>query len=46
MKIQVELSRKVYQTGISLTKKQMQPIEKRLERHPLLPNWDILICPA
>ena len=42
----VELSRKVYQTGISLTKKQMQPIENRLERHPLLPNWDILIRPA
>jgi hypothetical protein len=42
----VELSRKVYQTGISLSKEAMQEVEARLERHPLLPKWDILIRPA
>jgi Rhodopirellula transposase DDE domain len=42
----VELSRKVYQKGIALSKKAMQAIESRLERHPELPKWDILICPA
>jgi len=42
----VELSRKVYQKGVSLRKKAMQAIESRLERHPELPKWDILIRPA
>jgi hypothetical protein len=42
----VELSRKVYQKGIALSKKAMQAIESRLERHPALPQWDILIRPA
>lgn len=42
----VELSRKVYQKGVSLSKKAMQTIESRLERHPELPKWDILIRPA
>jgi hypothetical protein len=42
----VKLSRTVYQKGISLTKKAMQAVEARLERHPLLPKWDILIRPA
>jgi hypothetical protein len=42
----VELSRKVYQKGIALRKKAMQAIESRLERHPALPKWDILIRPA
>ena len=42
----VELSRKVYQKGITLGKKAMQAIESRLERHPELPKWDILIRPA
>jgi len=42
----VELSRKVYQKGISLSKEAMQEVEARLERHPLLPKWDILIRPA
>lgn len=41
----VELSRKVYQKGISLSKEAMQDIEARLERNPLLPKWDILIQP-
>ena len=42
----VKLSRRVYQKGISLSKKAMRGIEARLERNPLLPKWDILIRPA
>jgi DDE family transposase len=42
----VELSHKGYQKGIALSKKAMQTIESRLERHPVLPKWDILIRPA
>ena len=42
----VKLSRKVYQKGIALGKKAMQAVESRLERHPELPKWDILIRPA
>ena len=42
----VKLSQKVYQKGISLTKKAMKDIEKRLQRNPLLPKWDILINPT
>ena len=42
----VKLSKKVYQKGISLTKKEMKEIEKRLERNPHLPKWDILIRPS
>ena len=39
----VQLSKKVYQKGISLTKKTMREIEKRLKRNPKLPKWDIYI---
>jgi hypothetical protein len=28
-----------------LSKKAMRTIEKRLERNPLLPKWDIMIKP-
>jgi transposase len=42
----VELSRQVYHKGISLGKRAMRAVEKRLERHPQLPKWDILIRPA
>ena len=42
----VELSKKVYKKGISLTKKAMRKIEERLERNPLLPKWDIMIRPS
>jgi Rhodopirellula transposase DDE domain len=42
----VELSRQVYQKGISLGKRAMRAVEKRLERHPELPKWDILIRPT
>ena len=42
----VELSRKVYHKGIALGKRAMRAVAKRLERHPELPKWDILIRPA
>ncbi len=42
----VKLNLKTYQTGISLTKTAMRSIERRLERNPLLPKWDILIRPT
>ena len=42
----VNLSRTVYQKGVSLSKKAMRAVEARLERNPLLPKWDILIRPA
>lgn len=42
----VNLSQKVYKKGISLTQKEMKEIEKRLERNPHLPQWDILIRPS
>jgi hypothetical protein len=42
----VELSHTVYQKGISLGKAAMQAVEKRLERHPALPKYDIFINPT
>jgi hypothetical protein len=42
----VNLSKTVYQKGISLSKVAMKAIEARLERNPILPKWDILIRPA
>ena len=42
----VELSRKVYAKGVSLSKVAMRAVEARLERNPLLPKWDILIRPV
>jgi hypothetical protein len=42
----VALSRKVYQKGITLSKRAMRAVENRLTRHPELPNWDILIQPV
>jgi len=42
----VNLCKKIYQKGISLSHKAMREIEARLERNPLLPKWDILIRPA
>lgn len=41
----VELTRKVYEKGVSLSKKAMQAVEARLQRNPSLPDWDILIQP-
>jgi hypothetical protein len=42
----VELSRKVYQKGVALSKRAMHVVEARLVRHAELPKWDILILPA
>jgi len=42
----VELSRKVYRKGVTLSKEAMREVEARLERNPALPKWDILIRPA
>ena len=42
----VNLSKTVYQKGISLPKAAMQEIEARLERNSILPKWDILIRPS
>ena len=42
----VTLSETLYEKGISLSKKEMKLIEPRLERHPNLPKWDILIRPV
>src|SRR6516164_7746054 len=42
----VELSRKVYEKGISLSKAAMQAVEARLKRNPQLPKYDILVNPA
>jgi transposase len=38
--------RKRDQKGVTLSKKAMRAVEARLERHPELPHWDILIRPA
>jgi DDE family transposase len=42
----VELNHKEYPRGVTLRKKAMRTVECRLERHPELPKWDILIRPA
>ena len=41
----IEVTHKEYLRGISLSKKAMGAVEARLERHPELPKWDILIRP-
>jgi hypothetical protein len=41
----VNLSRKVYEKGISLRKAAMAAVEARLKRDPKLPKYDILINP-
>ena len=42
----VALRRQGYQKGRALGKKAMQEVESRLERHPDLPKWDMLIRPV
>ncbi len=42
----VELSRQVYQKGISLGRTAMRAVEARLKRDAKLPKYDILINPA
>jgi hypothetical protein len=41
----ITLNEKIYERGIKLTKKEMKELEKRLERNPDLPKWDIFIRP-
>jgi hypothetical protein len=42
----VEVTHKEYLRGITLSQKAMRVVEARLERHPELPKWDILIPPT
>lgn len=42
----VQLNSNIYEKGVSLSKREMHGIERRLERNPELPKWDILIKPA
>ena len=42
----VDITHKEYLRGVTLNKKAMRAVEARLERHPKLPKWDILIRPA
>jgi hypothetical protein len=42
----VRLIRNIYRKGVRLTKKQMVPIEKRLQRLTGLEKWFITICPG
>ena len=42
----VEMTRKAYAKGITLSTKAMRAVEARLPRNPELPKWDILIKPA
>jgi hypothetical protein len=42
----VQVNNQIYEKGISLSKRAMREVERRLERNPELPKWDILIQPA
>ena len=42
----VELNRKASHLGLTLGKNALRAVERRLERHPELPQWNILIRPA
>ena len=42
----IQLNQNIYEKHISLSKIEMQAVEKRLRRNPLLPKWDILITPV
>ena len=42
----VRLCNKIYQKGVTLTKKEMRPYEERIRRSEKLPLWDIVIQPA
>ena len=39
----IQLNQNIYEKHISLSKIEMRAVEKRLQRNPLLPKWDILI---
>lgn len=42
----VDLSRTVYEKGVSLSKEAMRSVAARRQRDSVLPKWDILITPA
>jgi len=42
----IQLNQNIYEKHISLSKVEMRAVEKRLQRNPLLPKWDILITPV
>jgi len=39
----VHLLEKIYEKGVSLTKKEMKPYENRISRLNILPKWDVTI---
>ena len=41
----VKLSRKIYETGVTVLKEEMNKIEEHIDRNPLLEKWFIKICP-
>ncbi len=41
----IALNEKTYERGIKLSQKEMKELEKRLERNPKLPKWEIFIRP-
>lgn len=41
----IALNEKTYERGIKLSQKEMKELEKRLERNPNLPKWEIFIRP-
>lgn len=41
----VDVTHRVYQKGITLSKNAMKQVEQSLQRNPKLPQWDILIRP-
>ena len=42
----VSLIDKIYQKGVSLTKKEMESYEERINRSEKLPKWDVTIAPV
>jgi hypothetical protein len=42
----IQVNQNIYEKHISLSKVEMRAVEKRLQRNPLLPKWDILITPV
>lgn len=41
----IKTTQKAYQKGIALGKAAMRSVEQYIQRNPLLPKWDLLICP-
>jgi hypothetical protein len=42
----IRLCNRIYEKGVSLTKKEMRPYEERIQRSEKLPLWDIVIQPV